>query len=417
MARVNDSTIDQIRNFVVDGVQAERFQPTSDPFWQALRSTGTELWLDTGDIDAATANWSAEMSALTTNNTLLNREIQKGIYDDYIRRAGSMLAGLDEGQRIQEIAFILNARHGLTLARTFGCKVSVELHTDLAHDLEGIEHYGRRFHEIEPEHFIVKVPLTASGLLGARRLRELGIEVNFTLEFSARQNALVSVISRANYCNVFLGRLNSYVADQDLGSGENVGERATISSQRIIRELTGDREEPTRQIAASLREASQVTDLAGVDVFTIPTKVAAAAKAAADEDGSSHPRFEDQTDTDYPVTLAAGVEQREIQIEKLWEVEAPVVEFAQSCDASPPGSGDELAARAVEAGLGDMFPQLSSAELEQIAADGKIPKHQRWKTRIASGEVAVDTLLNLAGLASFAADQQELDERIAGLIS
>ncbi len=52
-----------------------------DPFWEALRSTGTELWLDTGDMDEAEANWSAEMSALTTNNTLLNNEIQKGIYD------------------------------------------------------------------------------------------------------------------------------------------------------------------------------------------------------------------------------------------------------------------------------------------------------------------------------------------------
>jgi transaldolase len=67
-------------------------------------------------------------------------------------------------------------------------------------------------------------------------------------------------------------------------------------------------------------------------------------------------------------------------------------------------------------GLGEVFPEMSEQELATIAADGKIPKHERWADRIAAGELAVDTLLNLAGLASFTADQNALDKRIAGLI-
>ena len=55
-------------------------------------------------------------------------------------------------------------RHGLRLASKFGGYVSVELHTDTAHDIKAIEYYGKRFHEICPEQFIVKVPYTAEGL-------------------------------------------------------------------------------------------------------------------------------------------------------------------------------------------------------------------------------------------------------------
>ena len=76
-------------------------------------NTGTELWLDTGDMEEAEANWSAEMSALTTNNTLLNNEIQKGIYDIFITEAKSIVRDLPPEERVKEIAFILNARHGL----------------------------------------------------------------------------------------------------------------------------------------------------------------------------------------------------------------------------------------------------------------------------------------------------------------
>ena len=50
--------------------------------WSKLREIGTRLWLDTSDIEMAKELWSSEFEALTTNNTLLNKEVQKGIYDD-----------------------------------------------------------------------------------------------------------------------------------------------------------------------------------------------------------------------------------------------------------------------------------------------------------------------------------------------
>jgi transaldolase len=91
------------------------------------------------------------MTALTTNNTLLNNEIQKGIYDSFVPRALELVSHLPVGEQVKEIAFILNARHGLRLAKKFGGMVSVELHTDTAHDIDAIVSYGLRYRELCPE--------------------------------------------------------------------------------------------------------------------------------------------------------------------------------------------------------------------------------------------------------------------------
>ena len=406
---MNDSLKQKIKQFVLSGINEEKAAAVADPFWQGLRNAGTELWLDTGDMEEAEKNWSAEMTALTTNNTLVNKEIQKGIYDDFIEKAKVIVSELPLEEQIVEIAFILNARHGMRLAKKFGGFVSVELHTNTAHNFDAIIDYGLRYHDINPEQFIVKVPYTAVGLLGARRLRELGVKINFTLEFSARQNVMVAAITKPNYCNVFLGRIGAYIEDNGLGSGEGGGERAVISSQRYITELTKTNAEPTKLIAASLRNYDQLDALAGTDVFTMPTKVASEGKLNLSD------KFSSKLGVVYPVDLTD--EAVVYAPEKIWNVTDKELELAKNLDKDCPKSGNELIDRVHQAGCGDMFPYLSERDLKFIADDGKIPKHERWAQRIESGELAIDTLLNLAGLASFTADQAELDERIRNIIT
>ena len=63
-----------------------------------------------------------------------------------------------------------------------------------------------------------------------------------------------------------------------------------------------------------------------------------------------------------------------------------------------------------------MFPSLSKEEKATIAADGKIPVYSKWQQKIRDGKIAPDTLLTLAGLASFTADQALLDQRILNII-
>jgi len=383
---------------------------SEDSFWKGLRGVGTELWLDTGDMDAASVIWTREFSALTTNNTLLNKEIQKGIYDDVIRDAGRLLGSLDASQRVMEIAFILNALHGLRLVKHFSALVSVELHTATADDVEAAVSYGRRFSRISPKNFIVKVPLTAAGFLATRILRSEGIPVNFTLGFSARQNYLIARFASPSYVNVFLGRLNAYVSDNALGDGLLVGEKATLASQAAVTRVSRQAKKPTRQIAASMRGGSQVRDLAGVDVMTMPTATATEARAKLDGKWSSRLR------ESYRVSFAPGIDERKSGVSVLWDVTEREENLAVSLAERAPGSPDELVERARELGVRSLFPRLSPQDASFLASDGKIPKHSRWAQRIESGELAIDSLLTSAGLLSFTADQKALDDRIRRLI-
>ena len=165
---------------------------------------------------------------------------------------------------------------------------------------------------------------------------------------------------------------------------------------------------PSKLIAASLRNAKQLEALAGVDVYTMPTKVAATGKKELSGN------FKPMLAHDYEVEL--NKDANGYFVEKLWEVAPKEVALALDLDKNLPATGDELVERARTAGLGDMFPKLSADDLKMIEADGKIPVHKHWDKRIASGEIAIDTLLNLAGLASFTQDQAQLDDRIKGII-
>ena len=398
----------RISDFLWKDINEKHFKGKNDPFWEALSKTGTDLWLDTGDMQEAEANWTAEMSALTTNNTLLNNEIQKGIYDVFIAEAKAVVRDLPAEDKVKEIAFILNARHGLRLANRFGGFVSVELHTDTAHDIKAILYYGKRFHEICPDQFIVKVPYTAEGLLGARLLREAGVRINFTLEFSARQNVLVTRLARPDYLNVFLGRVGAYMIENKLGDGSGAGEMAVIASQNWVTGLSAENPWQTKLIAASLRNHTQLELLAGTDVFTMPPKVAAAGRKELKG------KFTSRMHENYPVNMNESA--KGSGVEKFWEVDQKILSFSSRVAGKVPATGLELVHIAQEEGCGDMFPSLTKEEKSFIASDGKIPVHSRWAGKIAEGKIAPDTLLTLAGLASFTADQKALDERIRNII-
>ena len=398
----------RISDFIWKNLNEKHVLGKKDPFWESLVNAGTELWLDTGDVEEAEANWSAEMGALTTNNSLLNNEIQKGIYDIFISEAKSVVRDLPQEERVKEIAFILNARHALRLALKFGGYVSVELHTDTAHDIKAIQTYGRRFHDICPEQFIIKVPYTAEGIIGARLLKDSGVKINFTLGFSARENVLVTKVSRPDYVNVFLGRIGAYMINNKLGDGSGAGEKAVISSQNWVTGLSGENPWQTKQIAASLRNFNQLDLLAGVDVFTMPPKVAAAGRKELNG------KFVSRTHENYEVSLFDSA--KNAHIEKFWEVDNKVIQLAERFAAKLPLSGSELIHIAHEEGCEDMFPSLTRDEKNYIASDGKIPVHERWQKKIDEGKIAPDTLLTLAGLASFTADQDMLDQRIRNII-
>jgi transaldolase len=390
----------------------------SSPLWQAVTRTGTSLWLDTGDVDAAKALWTREFKALTTNNTLLNKEVQKGIYDELVPDAAALLRSaqrdLGEDALVMEIAFILNAVHGLKLVRTFDADVSVELHTALANDTEASYHYGKRFAAICPDRFIVKVPLTPAGIFAARRLAADGIRLNFTLGFSARQNQLIALLAKPAYVNVFMGRINAFLSDNKLGDGVNAGEKATLASQRGLRALRKQHRIDCKQIGASMRSGQQCHDLLGLDVFTMPT-------AAAKEFAQKNPPVADvvdRTGNDPKVTYASGVDAAADKFSMFWDLDAAFQKALAALAGMDTGkmTGADLLAFLQQHGVGDLFPQYSADEAARLAKEGKIPVYASWKDKVRQGKASWDGTLTAAALASFTQDQQALDERVRRLL-
>ncbi|MHC4336810.1 MAG: transaldolase family protein [Planctomycetota bacterium] len=390
----------------------------TDPLWHRLRELGSELWLDTGSIEDSQKLWTQEFSALTTNNTLLNKEVQTGRYDSLVPEANQFLAKyreLSEQQRILEIAFILNAWHALRLVEKFDAYVSVEEHTSVAHDVERAIEYAHRYHAICPERFIVKIPFTPAGLLATRRVSTEGIPVNHTLGFSARQNYVIARVGRPAYVNVFMGRLNSFVVSNELGDGTYVGEKATLASQAAVRELREMKLTATKQIGASFRGGEQVRDLAGIDVMTIPPKVAGEFLSM----GIAADQVTDKTTMDYRPGLNEDVDPRAIRLDTLWEIDDELIACVNALEKENLDNftPDDLIDFFRDHNCGDVLVRWSESQIATSTAEGKIPRLENWRDALADRSIGLDSLMNLAGLNSFTNDQKAMDDRIRQVLA
>src|SRR5437773_5429373 len=82
--------------------------------------------------------------------------------------------------------------------------ISLEV-TDLS-SADSMEQQGRELAKMAPN-AVVKVPMTADGLIAGTRLVSDGIRINVTLVFSSAQAILAAEIG-ATYVSPFLGRLD-----------------------------------------------------------------------------------------------------------------------------------------------------------------------------------------------------------------
>jgi len=390
----------------------------TEAVWRRFREIGTDLWLDTGSIEDSEPLWTREFSALTTNNTLLNKEVQTGRYDSLICQAAEMLAAypqMTEDERMLEMAFILNAWHGLRLVEKFDAFVSVEEHTDLAHDVGRAVECARRFHKICPERFFVKIPFTPAGLLATRLLSGEGVAVNHTLGFSARQNYVIARIGRPAYVNVFLGRLNSFVADNDLGDGSYIGEKATLASQTVIKHLREAQKTESVQIGASMRAGKQMQDLAGIDVMTVPPKVASELLSM----NLTSEKIVDRTGMNYKAGFSVEEDPKAVRLDTLWEVNEQLAACMDALEEENLDSftPDDLVSFFKSRGCGDVLVAWKHSHIATSAAEGKIPRLENWQDALSEKAIGLDSLMNLAGLNSFITDQKAMDQRVRDVLA
>jgi transaldolase len=384
----------------------------SNPAVARLRELGTELWLDTGNLDEARGLWTREFAALTTNNTLANQVVQTGVLDKIAAEAVKDLQDerpdYSEEDLVKELGFVVNCHIALRLVKAFGAMVSVELHPDVADNIDETVDWAERYFRVCPERFYVKIPLTPEGYCAVARTRTKGIPVNYTLGFSARQNYLAAVLSNPTFCNVFLGRLNQVVLENRLGDGKMVGEKAAMTTQVAVRELREAGRTQTRLIAASMRSAAQVRDLAGADVYTMPPKVAKEFMDSTPDPAG----IQSGVGRAFDVELAPGVDPKQVDV--LWTIDDKVKALTE--DLARRGgvnlTGDDLRDADAEHGT-KLFHRFTSAEVVDIQEQGKIPDLDRWEHE---KNVSLDTLMTESALQSFAVDQAALDEHLQEIV-
>ena len=385
----------------------------SDSIMAQFKETGTELWIDTGDLEKARSIWKSEFTALTTNNTLANQVVQTGVMDEVIHQTISRLnevaSGLTKEERVAEVGFVINCHIALRLVRAFKTKVSIELHPSMSRNIGRTLDYARRYYRVCPEYFIVKIPLTPEGYLSVRTLRKEGMPINFTLGFSARQNYLAARLSNPDFVNVFLGRLNQVVSENSVGGGDLVGEKVTLATQEaLLRVRKQYSEVGTRLIGASIRSGEQVAFLAGLDVMTIPPSAMEEFLKMKHPVGTMSSNIGKDINPEIDFSHLHGP-----RFHKLWEVPDAFVQFVNDLLASTnldSMNGPEMETFCREQNV-DLFYPFSAAQLKKIFDLGKIPRLDEW-----SHEVALDDLMTQSALQSFSKDQAALDDRIRSFL-
>jgi transaldolase len=410
MSSVSQKLDEMIHELAVETIVSEgRSSADSSDSLKRLRALGTEPWVDTGDLEKARSVWKEEMGALTTNNTLANQVVQSGVMDDVILQTVKKLkdVGLSDDEQVAEIGFVINCKIALRLVQAFKVQVSVELHPSLSRNIEKTLATARRYYRVCPEYFIIKIPLTPEGYLAVRQLRAEGLPVNFTLGFSARQNYLAARLSNPTFLNVFLGRLNQVVAENELGSGDGVGEKVTLATQQAMTEVrTRFADVSSRLIAASIRGGKQVAFLAGVDVLTIPP--------AALEEYYAYAESGEEIISHIGENVTANIDPEGAgRFASLWEVSDSFKQFVDALTASPAldeMTGNQMRSFCRQQGI-DLFHDFSADDYRKITDKGKIPCLNDWPE-----QVALDDLMTQSALMSFTKDQNALDERIRSFL-
>lgn len=143
------------------------------------------------------------------------------------------------------------------ICETIDGPISAEV---ISMDAPGMIKEGRTLAKIHPN-IVVKVPLTADGLVATKTFSQEGIRTNVTLCFSALQ-AMLAAKAGATYISPFVGRLDDISTDG-------------MQLIRDIKQIYDNYEFRTKILVASIRHPIHVLEAAriGADVGTMPYKV------------------------------------------------------------------------------------------------------------------------------------------------
>jgi len=413
---------------------AKSVKLVSHPLTKALKEAGTQhIYTDTADRaeldDLLTVEETEtslkvieEIDGNTTNQVLVARVLDRYLGEgedadivDWVKVMQSAAPDLSLSEAIALIYTVINGQLGRNLKTYYGTgkdwEISLELHTNLAPNIEDSKRIGRHLVRMLPGSF-VKVACTPHhphAFLIARDLEREGIPVNFTTTFSARQVAAAAILSNVTRTNIFMGRLN-----QGLES-ELLGEQVDLVAQRTLNQLRDELNVKTQLIVASIRSWKTMVYAAGCDVFTVPYP---ALKDFLNQTEVSADEIRNRVNDDYSGNL--GTSQNVLdkigktRLESLYTVEPEFIEFLKEVRNGSDFDdldGEGLYQKFAEAGYDDMFYSPTEDDWHELKKN-KLPDLDSLLT----AKLALDTLYSLLAFADFTKFQDEMDERIANRI-
>ena len=413
---------------------AKSVKLVSHPLTKALKEAGTQhIYTDTADRaeldDLLTVEETEtslkvieEIDGNTTNQVLVARVLDRYLGEgedadivDWVKVMQSAAPDLSLSEAIALIYTVINGQLGRNLKTYYGTgkdwEISLELHTNLAPNIEDSKRIGRHLVRMLPGSF-VKVACTPHhphAFLIARDLEREGIPVNFTTTFSARQVAAAAILSNVTRTNIFMGRLN-----QGLES-ELLGEQVDLVAQRTLNQLRDELNVKTQLIVASIRSWKTMVYAAGCDVFTVPYP---ALKDFLNQTEVSADEIRNRVNDDYSGNL--GTSQNVLdkigktRLESLYTVEPEFIEFLKEVRNGSDFDdldGEGLYQKFAGAGYDDMFYSPTEDDWHELKKN-KLPDLDSPLT----AKLALDTLYSLLAFADFTKFQDEMDERIANRI-
>jgi hypothetical protein len=159
----------------------------------------------------------------------------------------------------------------------------------------------------------------------------------------------------------------------------------------------------------------QVRDLAGIDVMTMPPKVAGEFLAL----GLSPQQIADKTSMDYIPGLNKDVDPDAVRLNTLWDIDEKLISCVDALEKENLDSftPEKLLDFFEDHKCGDVLVRWSDSQIKTSAAEGKIPRLENWKDALKDKSIGLDALMNLAGLYSFATDQKAMDDRVREVLS
>ncbi|WP_321990917.1 hypothetical protein [Marispirochaeta aestuarii] len=206
MIEFRDPVAEHIKAFILDetAMEIDNRDYPSDPVWREYRETGSRVWLYGNDTSAQEV-WTRDMEAVYLDTPLVIDAFRQDHFTGLTLEANGVLKGLPGGERIKEIAFIINARNAVATSKRFAARVCVEipLFSDSASE---ISQYARRLYQVCPEHLLPALPYSSEGITAAAELQQAGIPIIIRTGYSPEQ--VINSIRHASPNYVALGNFH-----------------------------------------------------------------------------------------------------------------------------------------------------------------------------------------------------------------